>query len=113
MGADSEIKSLGSPRGMAGGRLENTALERRDGGSAARELKPSQKDLLLHHVCAPKFLGCSPLPGAHSWVTWAPGDIAITPGAQCQGNLPLVKAWRRVCGQRGTISPGASLATGD
>lgn len=71
----------------------------------ARELKPSPWELLLHCACTEVFR-LLPVPSTHSQVTSAPGEIAIAPGARCQGKLPVVKAGRGICKQGGPAAPG-------
>lgn len=63
MGADREIKSLSSPHGIAeAGRLENTALERQGGGSAAGHTAGTGASLCTHT----EFFGLLPPPSTHS-----------------------------------------------
>lgn len=63
-----------------------------------RELKPSPWELLLCHACTER-LGAATCRSTHSQVTPAPGEIAVMPGALCQGKLPVVKAGRGICRQ--------------
>lgn len=76
-----------------------------------QELKTSQQDLPLRHICAQRSLGCSPSPAPAAVSLWHPVKLQSHPGLSAKEKSPWSKPGEVFAGRGDHSSPGASMPT--